>query len=183
MQFLCWLLCWQLPTTGYQLSFFWFSLFCFSLRYFMFILDAAVLYRKAIPWTSGDTFSMTEMWMPFGLRTWTLSWTTTSFWLLPMESVFDWRFLEDLGSWGHMSICNHPCYPCSVHGVLVLQLRKHCAMLFEVFDLQYASPATVSRCGMLYVAWLQVGLDWWWLVKSWWMLIVYWCWCLYAHLR
>lgn len=31
------------------------------------------------------------------------------------------------------------------------ELRKHCAMLFEVFDLQYASPATVSRCGMLYV--------------------------------
>jgi dynein heavy chain len=32
-----------------------------------------------------------------------------------------------------------------------IRLEKHCAMLFEVFDLQYASPATVSRCGMLYV--------------------------------
>jgi dynein heavy chain len=32
-----------------------------------------------------------------------------------------------------------------------IRLERHCAMLFEVFDLQYASPATVSRCGMLYV--------------------------------
>eukprot|EP00928_Gymnodinium_smaydae_P090380 TRINITY_DN7418_c2_g3_i1.p1 TRINITY_DN7418_c2_g3~~TRINITY_DN7418_c2_g3_i1.p1 ORF type:complete len:3325 (+),score=999.70 TRINITY_DN7418_c2_g3_i1:390-9977(+) len=32
-----------------------------------------------------------------------------------------------------------------------IRLEKYCAMLFEVFDLQYASPATVSRCGMLYV--------------------------------
>ena len=32
-----------------------------------------------------------------------------------------------------------------------IRLQKHCAMLFEVFDLQYASPATVSRCGMVYV--------------------------------
>jgi dynein heavy chain len=32
-----------------------------------------------------------------------------------------------------------------------IRLLKHCAMLFEVFDLQYASPATISRCGMVYV--------------------------------
>lgn len=32
-----------------------------------------------------------------------------------------------------------------------IRLEKHCAMLFEVFDLQYASPATISRCGMVYV--------------------------------
>eukprot|EP00927_Polykrikos_kofoidii_P034569 TRINITY_DN29308_c0_g1_i1.p1 TRINITY_DN29308_c0_g1~~TRINITY_DN29308_c0_g1_i1.p1 ORF type:complete len:3708 (-),score=892.28 TRINITY_DN29308_c0_g1_i1:94-10965(-) len=32
-----------------------------------------------------------------------------------------------------------------------IRLERHCAMLFEVFDLQYASPATVSRCGMLFV--------------------------------
>ncbi|XP_014674920.1 PREDICTED: dynein heavy chain 10, axonemal-like [Priapulus caudatus] len=32
-----------------------------------------------------------------------------------------------------------------------IRLQKHCAMLFEVADLQYASPATVSRCGMVYV--------------------------------
>ncbi|CAD7925016.1 unnamed protein product [Amoebophrya sp. A120] len=32
-----------------------------------------------------------------------------------------------------------------------IRLEGHCAMLFEVYDLQYASPATVSRCGMVYV--------------------------------
>ncbi|CAD7947894.1 unnamed protein product [Amoebophrya sp. A25] len=32
-----------------------------------------------------------------------------------------------------------------------IRLENHCAMLFEVYDLQYASPATVSRCGMVYV--------------------------------
>ena len=32
-----------------------------------------------------------------------------------------------------------------------IKLQKFCAMLFEVFDLQYASPATISRCGMVYV--------------------------------
>lgn len=32
-----------------------------------------------------------------------------------------------------------------------IRLQRTCAMLFEVFDLQYASPATISRCGMVYV--------------------------------
>jgi dynein heavy chain len=32
-----------------------------------------------------------------------------------------------------------------------IRLQKHCALLFEVGDLQYASPATVSRCGMVYL--------------------------------
>ena len=32
-----------------------------------------------------------------------------------------------------------------------IRLLRHCALLFEVFDLQYASPATISRCGMVYV--------------------------------
>ncbi|CAF3538826.1 unnamed protein product [Rotaria sordida] len=32
-----------------------------------------------------------------------------------------------------------------------IRLQSHCAMLFEVGDLQYASPATVSRCGMVFV--------------------------------
>ena len=32
-----------------------------------------------------------------------------------------------------------------------------CSMLFEVFDLQYASPATISRCGMVYVDPKDIG--------------------------
>ncbi|CAF1153283.1 unnamed protein product [Adineta ricciae] len=32
-----------------------------------------------------------------------------------------------------------------------IRLQPHCAMMFEVGDLQYASPATVSRCGMVFV--------------------------------
>jgi dynein heavy chain, axonemal len=32
-----------------------------------------------------------------------------------------------------------------------LQLQDHCKIIIEVFDLQYASPATISRCGMTYV--------------------------------
>ena len=32
-----------------------------------------------------------------------------------------------------------------------IRLQSFCKMLFEVFDLQYASPATISRCGMVYV--------------------------------
>ena len=32
-----------------------------------------------------------------------------------------------------------------------IRLKNHCKLLFEVYDLQYASPATISRCGMVYV--------------------------------
>eukprot|EP00955_Chlamydomonas_euryale_P094431 364857-Chlamydomonas_euryale.AAC.16 len=32
-----------------------------------------------------------------------------------------------------------------------IRLMDHCKLLFEVYDLQYASPATISRCGMVYV--------------------------------
>lgn len=35
-------------------------------------------------------------------------------------------------------------------------------MLFEVFDLQYASPATISRCGMVYVDDKNLGYDPFW---------------------
>ncbi len=38
-----------------------------------------------------------------------------------------------------------------------IRLESYCKMLFEVFDLQYASPATVSRCGMVYVDDLNLG--------------------------
>jgi dynein heavy chain len=32
-----------------------------------------------------------------------------------------------------------------------IRLQKNVCLLFEVGDLQYASPATVSRCGMVYL--------------------------------
>jgi len=32
-----------------------------------------------------------------------------------------------------------------------IRLESYCKLLFEVFDLSYASPATISRCGMVYV--------------------------------
>jgi dynein heavy chain len=32
-----------------------------------------------------------------------------------------------------------------------IRLQAHCAMIMETFDLQYASPATISRCGMVWV--------------------------------
>jgi len=43
-----------------------------------------------------------------------------------------------------------------------IRLQKHCAMLFEVFDLQYASPATISRCGMVYVDPKNLGFEPYW---------------------
>ena len=30
-------------------------------------------------------------------------------------------------------------------------LQSHCAIIFEVSDLQYATPATISRCGIVWV--------------------------------
>ena len=46
----------------------------------------------------------------------------------------------------------------SAHELLVLAI-------FQVFDLQYASPATVSRCGMVYVDPKNLGYEPFW--KKW----------------
>lgn len=43
-----------------------------------------------------------------------------------------------------------------------IRLQKHCALLFEVADLRYASPATVSRCGMVYVDPKNLGFNPFW---------------------
>ncbi|CAH8588474.1 Dynein heavy chain 10, axonemal [Schistosoma haematobium] len=46
-----------------------------------------------------------------------------------------------------------------------IRLQSHCALLFEVGDLQYASPATVSRCGMVYIDPKYLGYEPYW--KKW----------------
>ena len=46
-----------------------------------------------------------------------------------------------------------------------IKLRNELRMLFEVQDLAVASPATVSRCGMVYVS--SDDLGWFPYVKSW----------------
>ncbi len=46
-----------------------------------------------------------------------------------------------------------------------IKLRPELRMLFEVQDLSVASPATVSRCGMVYLSF--DNLDWSLFVKSW----------------
>ncbi|CAG5116362.1 unnamed protein product, partial [Candidula unifasciata] len=43
-----------------------------------------------------------------------------------------------------------------------IRLQSYCAMLFEVFDLQYASPATISRCGMVFVDPKNLGYNPYW---------------------
>ena len=46
-----------------------------------------------------------------------------------------------------------------------IKLRPQMRMLFEVNDLRVASPATVSRCGMVYLT--QEDLGWEPYVKTW----------------
>lgn len=40
-----------------------------------------------------------------------------------------------------------------------IRVQNHCKLLFEVADLQYASPATISRCGMVYVDSRNLGYN------------------------
>ena len=40
-----------------------------------------------------------------------------------------------------------------------IRVANHVKLLFEVFDLQFASPATISRCGMVYVDPKNLGVD------------------------
>ena len=43
-----------------------------------------------------------------------------------------------------------------------IRLERFCKLLFEVADLQYASPATISRCGMVYVDPRNLGYSPYW---------------------
>jgi len=38
-----------------------------------------------------------------------------------------------------------------------IRLQNYCKLIMETFDLQYASPATISRCGMVYVDPKNIG--------------------------
>jgi len=40
-----------------------------------------------------------------------------------------------------------------------IRLQKHCKMLYEVYNLIHASPATISRCGMVYVDPKNLGYE------------------------
>ena len=53
---------------------------------------------------------------------------------------------------------------CLISGEII-KLTERMTMMFEVEDLNEASPATVSRCGMVYVSPEKLG--WQVLVKSW----------------
>lgn len=43
-----------------------------------------------------------------------------------------------------------------------IRLASYCALLFEVGDLNYASPATVSRAGMVFVDPKNLGYQPYW---------------------
>ena len=68
-----------------------------------------------------------------------------------------------ISSFSHFSLISYLILLCSLTIVMDdnklltlpngerIRLQSHCALICETFDLQYASPATISRCGMVWV--------------------------------
>ena len=46
-----------------------------------------------------------------------------------------------------------------------ISMGENMTMMFEVSELTYASPATISRCGMIYME--PENLGWWPLFQTW----------------
>jgi len=53
-----------------------------------------------------------------------------------------------------------------------IPLKPHMRLIFEIRDLRFATPATVSRAGILYIS-TDDGTQWQSLIQSWVLLILY----------